>query len=498
MKSHLIIFILFYTLASSVYPNNEIERNINRGLQHSYHFRWDKAQEVFKDLIEKYPDRPEGYHFLSGVYVWYYLSSKDKNDLKEFTAYSDTAIDKSLEILSKNPDDDEMLYITGTNYSYRAIAFGTAENYLDAAWASKRSESFLSKALEKNPERYDAYLGLGLYNYAVGHIPAAFRWALKLAGISGDRDLGIYYIKIAADKGDYCNVEAKYYYSQIIAEVYNDLTTASAYLSGLVKNYPENILFNYSLASVKIKERELDEAERILRKILKKDDDKFIRLISFSNFLLGDVYFKKNEFDSAAVYYRNFLTYAPDKDYTGIASYRLGLCYEFSGDRETSQYFFENSKSGNMDIDDDIFAKRKGNLFAKRPLTENEIDLIKSANLIDSGNYTAAYDSLVELLDRITDDKLKAETYLYLSEAAFYLGNYQESLSLASAALKNNVSEEKWILPFANYYAARANRELGDEVAVDYFIKQAEDYKDYDYQNKMKNLLNSLRQVKQF
>lgn len=495
---NILVAIILLTFKGTVLSQSVPDRTIVKALEDAYNFRWEKAEEIFRNLIEKYPDRPEGYHYLSGIYVWYYLSGKNKNDLKTFTDYSDTAIDKTLEILDNNSEDYDLHYIIGANYSYRAITFGAAGNYLDAAWASKRSESFLKRALEIKPEKYDAYLGLGLYNYAVGQIPPAFRWALKLAGISGDVEKGIYYIKLAADKGNHSKVEAQYYYSQIISEVHSDFQSASVYLRALVKKYPGNILFNYSFASVKIKERELDDAEKILRKILRNENEKFIQVISFSNFLLGDVFFKKNEFDSAIVYYNKFLKETPDIDYTGIAFYRLGVSYEILDDRKNSKYYFEKCISGNMDIDDDIFARRKGNIYSKRSLTENEIEVIKAANLIDSGSYTAAYDSLVELLDKIMDDKLKAETYLYLSEAAFYLGNYQESLSLASAALKTEVLDEKWILPFANYYAARANRLLGDEVAVNYFIEQAEDYSNYDYQNKLKNLLNSLKQENQF
>ena len=56
--------------------------------------------------------------------------------------------------------------------------------------------------------------------------------------------------------------------------------------------------------------------------------------------------------------------------------------------------------------------------------------------------------------------------------------------------------DEKWILPYANYFAARANQQLGDEQAVDYFIEQAEKFSDYDYQNRMKNLIYVLKQKK--
>ncbi|HSP87892.1 MAG TPA: hypothetical protein VLN45_07145, partial [Ignavibacteriaceae bacterium] len=464
----IVVSISFNTLSQS---QNQLEKTILKGLEHSYHFKWDKAEEVFKDLVEKYPERPEGYHFLSSISAWYYLSSKNKIDYNSFVSYSDIALEKGEDELEKNPVDDKLLFIMGSNYSYRAIVFAAAENYLDAVWAGKKSDSYLSDALEINPQSYDSYLGLGLFKFAAGQTPAAFKWALKLAGISGDIDTGLENIKLAAEKGKITKVEAQYYYSQIASEY----EIASGYLSSLVKKYPENLIFNYSLASLYIKERNLNSAEKILKKLVNKNDEKFIQVISFSNFLLGDVYYKKNEFESAIVYYKKFLETTPDNDYTGIASFRLGVSFEITGERDSAVIYFGASDKGNMDLDDDIYAKRKSSVFFKRTLSENEIAVIKASNLIDSGNYQAAYDSLTSILDEIMGEKLKAETYLYLSESAFYLGNYDESISLASAAIKTKVSEEKWILPFANYFAARANHQLGDEQAVNYFINEVEE-----------------------
>lgn len=490
-KFYIIITLLFFP--SYIFAQSRIpEKNIIQGLEQSYHFNWEKSEEIFRDIIKKYPDRPEGYHFLSSIYVWFYLSSKDKNDLNIFTDYSDSAINRGVELLEENEDNDTILCLLGSNYSYRAIAFAAAENYLDAVWAGKKSESFLTEVLGINPEKYDAYLGLGLYNFAAGQTPGAFRWVLKLAGMGGDKELGIKYIKLAADKGKYNKIEAQYYYSQIA-----NSEDAIEYLTELINKYPENILFNYSLASLNIRDRKLDKAKKILRKINNYNNEKFVQVTSFSNFLLGDIFYRKNEFDSAVVCYKKFLQTTPDNDYTGIASYRLGISYEIVGARDSAIMYFSKCENGNMDLDDDIYAKRKGSLYLKRTLSENEISVIKAANMIDSGNYSEAYDSLLQVLKKITSDKLKAEAYLYLSEVAFNLGEYNESLSLASASLKTEASDEKWILPYACYYAARANYYLGDKVAVNYFIDEAEDYSDYDYQNKMKALLYSLKQKEQ-
>jgi hypothetical protein len=145
-----------------------------------------------------------------------------------------------------------------------------------------------------------------------------------------------------------------------------------------------------------------------------------------------------------------------------------------------------------MDIEDDIFARRKGEIYSSRTLDENEIYLITSANLIDDGNYHPAYDSLSLLLISEKSEPLKAETALYLSEAAYCLGNYSESLELAQSVGKFNCGNERWIKPFADYYAARASHKLGNDLGAKNLLEEADDYTDFDYQNKLKNMIYSL------
>ena len=484
------VFLIYESVPINAQP--AISRAVKKGLAYGYNFEWVKSDNVFQSLIDNYPNDPRGYHFRASIYLWYYLSNQDENDYKTFVLYSDTAIEKARVILNKDPDNVNILYILGSDYSYRAIAFSKSEKFLDAVWASKKSESYLSRTLELDSTYYDAYLGLGLYNFAVGQIPNAFRWALNLAGIHGDKKTGLEYIEKAAREGNISKVEAEYYLSQILSEFSDDYTASARYLKNLISKYPNNILFNYSFAVLNIKMRRLNEAQKILVKILNHPDTTFKQIFSFSRFLMGDVFYKKNMFDTAKVYYEKFLNTTTDNDYEGIAYYRLAVCFEVTGDRVDAKKYFGMTDKGNMDIEDDIFAKRKGEVYFKRPLTNIEISLIKAKNYIDSGKYKIAVDSLSTLLEKINTDELKAEVYLYLSEANYYLGNYNESLNYALTSKLLNINEEKWIKPFASYYAARDNKKMGHTAAVKSFIDEAKSFSDYDYQKKLKNLLFAL------
>ena len=489
----LILTLCFLFLYSFLmFGQQEIERKIFKGLDACYNFNWKQADNTFKGLITKYPDDPSGYHFESSIYLWYYLGGKDKNDLDTFKTYSDSAISKAEALLEKNEKSEIALYFLGANYCYRAIAFGKAGNFLDAAWATKKSETFLSELLEINPGRNDAYLGLGLYNFAVAQIPSAFKWALNLVGISGDMNTGVKYIETAAENGNYTRVEAQYYLAQIEMDFLIDYESSAAILKRLVKRYPRNLLFNYSYAVLLMKERKLTEANKFLNLVIGADDNRFSQISSFSYFLKGDVNFRNNLLDSAKAYYLRFLEKAEENDYTGIAAYRLGICYEADGNRDTALKYFEKAQNGNMDLDDDIYAKRKSEIYLKRTLSPIELKLIFISNMIEAGKYKAAYDSVNSVIPDIQAEKLRAEALLYECEAAFYMGNFQESIDLASHIIEMNSSNEKWVIPYTYYYLARANRKLGNPGNMKMYAEKAEEENDYDYQNKLRNLLYPL------
>ena len=493
--SHYFIFLVISLtiLSANIFAQADINSSILRGLESIYNFRWTQAELTFQRLIDKYPDDPRGYHYKSSIYFWYYFSTKDKDDLQKFMNYSDEAVEKAVALLDSNSTDIETLYIIGANYSYRAMAFTQQGKFLDAVWATKKSESFLNKVIELNPKFHDAYLGLGLYNFAVGQIPKAFQWALSLAGMKGDKEKGLNYIKDAMTMGNYSKVEAKFYYSQILSDFFADYSTAAGYMNSLIARYPDNLLFSYSLAVIYIKDRKLDQSERILRKIVQSKTIKFKQLVSYSNFLIGDILFKKNKFDSATIYYNKFILSTAYNDYTGIANYRLALCYEFMGQHDVANTYFKLSNRGDSDIEDDIYAKRRGDLFADTEFSKDELDLVKFSHYVESANYKIGIDSLSALCDSTVSADVKAEALLNISDALFELRKYAASADTALAANSIKIKNEKWIKPFACYYIARAKQKMGDVEVAKSYVNDAEEFKNYDYQNKLKNLLFALK-----
>lgn len=485
--------LIVFTLIKSNPKEEIVNELINEGQKYSYNFEIDKALKVFDNLIKKYPEDARGYHYKSVVYLWYYLGNGEEKNFDNFIKFSEIALTKLEDYLDDNPNDQLALLLTGSNYGYRAIAFGKANKYLNMIWASQKSNSYLERTIDLNPETYDAYLGLGLFKFALSQVPSSFKWALNMIGFDANREKGLKYLELAAEKGIRSKVEAEYYLSQIYSDFMFDYENASKLLQGLNNRYPNNILFQYSAAVLFLKERQLSNSENLLKRLLKNKDNSFRQIFAFSNFLLGDINFRRNDFAEAVRYYDLFLNSKTSNDYKGIAAYRQGLSYLFAGDKEKSKISFRLTGKGNPSIDDDFYAERKGEEVLKRDLSESGAKIIQYYNFFHANELKRGEDSLSALLNlNLTDDE-KGEIYTYLAEILNarndFAGGYEYAMKVTSLKVKN----ETWIYPYSYYYAAFAQYSLGNPKKTKELLEKGEEFTDFDYKSKLTSLIENLK-----
>jgi tetratricopeptide (TPR) repeat protein len=490
------ILLILVTLTKVILPQNskpfhQLEKQLLQGLDATFKFDFNKSEKIFNSLIEKYPDDPAGYHFKSIPYLWKYLDSKNDSDYVSFIDLSDSTIKKANNLLEKDTVDTFLYYILGSSYSYRAVAYTRQESYLDAILATRKSLSYLNNTVLIDSTYYDAYMGLGLFNFMISQTPPALKWAQRMTGIEGEKDKGIEFLKLAADKGKFSKVEALFYLSQILVEFYAEYDKAEKLLISLNANYRKNLLFKYSLASFYLKLSRLEKSEVILNRIISSADTNFSQLIRYSNISMGNIYFYRNNFDKAGSYYQIFLSDSSEDYYRGIASLRLGLCYTFSGDSLNAAEYFELADEGNSDIDDDRYAKINGERYLENPPDSLQLKIIFTNNLREAGKYNEARDSLLNLLKAGLSKPQLAEINLYLSDVSFHLDSLTQAYSYAISAIANDEGEN-WIQPFAYYFAAYVSLKLNYLEDAEKYIEKVKGYSDYFYENKLANMLNAV------
>ncbi len=495
MKNISILFFILFSFTPFTFSQHQIDRQIQLGLSKIYNFNWSDGLKVFNKLIKEDPKDPRGYYYKSTIYLWYFLGNFNEAYLDTFNQLADKSIDFANHKLKAKPTP-EINYIIGSVYYNKSIAEARSGNYLQAIWMSNQMKKYLDAAVKENPDLYDAYLGLGLYNFALSQIPSTLRWATNLIGMSADKEAGLDYVKKATVRGTLSKVDAEFYLSQIYSRVIVDYPAAKDLLSKLFKRYPKNLLFEFSLAWVNYELNDLNSAEKQLRNVVSSKDTLYSFVVSNAEFMLGNVYFAKDNCDSAITYYQRFLEDALNNDYKGISNLNIGLCYEIDGNRKEALKYYEKASTGNSDIDEDLYAERKKDVLLENKLSENQIKLIKYFNLIKQNRLKAAKDSLLNFIEqpKVGNQSL-SQAYLYLSQISLYQKRYKESLDFAVNCIKTEIENDKWIHAYAYYFAAWDSYYLKNYLDAKLFLLQIDDLDDYDFSNSLQDKIYTLQRL---
>lgn len=493
IKLLVITFVLLISV--KILPQTTIDKQIQVGLDKIYNFNWEAGFEAFNTVIKKNPSDPRGYHYKSVIYLWFYLGNLREANLDSFYFYSDKALELAEAKIKKNPSA-ELNYILGSIYYNKSIAEARSGNYLQALWTSNQMKSYLEESVKIKPDFYDAFLGLGLYNFALSQIPSSLEWAANLVGINPDKEKGLELVRKSVQKGKLSKIDAQFYLSQLYSRVIVDHPEAKKILSDLVRRFPKNLLFNFSFAWIEYELRELNNAEKYLRKVINTKDEHYPFVTSNSNLLLANVFFDRNLFDSARVYYQNFLKSALNNDYKGFANFRIGLSLELSGKRKEALKYYDLSDAGNSDIEEDLYAERKGSELRDNKLSESDKRLLLIYSLYKQNKLNAAKDSLVNFLkSNEIDDEANAEAKLYLAQVFYRQRKYQESLDAVVECLNTEVKKEKWIHAFAHYFGAWNSFNLKKYTDSRLFLLQIEQINEYDFRSSLENKIYTLKRL---
>ena len=492
MMRRISFFIFVVFLYSNLSANEGLRQVADRGLELTYNFQFTEAESIFKNMIKSNPQEPEGYHYLAQIYLWKYLGSKKEQAYERFYNYSEKSIEKVDKKLDDNDENAYTNYLAGLIYSLRAGAFTEKGNSLDAFWACKKAVGYFEETLDLNPKFYDAYYGIGVFDYALSFTPAILKWAINLTGLSSDKDRGFNYLRIAFNKGKYSKIESSFHLSKIYTEYVAEYDSAAIHLRNLISRYPRNILFHYQYGALMIQSRKLDEAEKSLKKVLSINNQDFSQTNSLTKFLMGDIYFRRNKFTEAAKNYEEFLKSALSVDYTGIAAYRLAICYEILGDKIKAKHFLLLARNGNDDIFDDAYAKSRSESLFDDTLTSEEIALLKAENCLEAGKFKIAKSLIAELNDAKFNEDLKARLLLIRAEISFDEKKYEEASRLAHQTFSLSLKREQWIPAYCNYLAARINYQWGKTGLAKKYLGEAERMNIYDFSNKISALIHNL------
>lgn len=490
MKNILLIFIvslLYINIAGS-----EKDNLIKKGIHLSYNFQLTEAEQIFNKLIDDYPNEPDGYLLLSQNYLWKFLGNKDEGEFKTFLKFIEISIEKLKSKIKKSPKQDLLNYQLGKAYMFKAMALTTNGSNVDAFWATKTSMSYFDDVLEETPTFYDANLGIGVFQYALGYVPSVFKWALTLTGLSADKDKGLDNILIAFKKGTDSKTEAAFHLGKIYSDYLAEYDSSSFYLYNIINKYPKNTLFLYQCAITHLLDRDLTNSEKLLNKVISLNNKYFTQTTAFAYFLKGDIYFRRNNYEKAIENYKKFFDLTKVTDYLGIANFRLSFCYEMLNKDEESSKCISNVSLGNDDIQDDIYAKNEGKKIKEYGWSNDRKIIMVANNYLEAGIYDSVISNLKEKLTKIKDEDYKIIGNLFLAESFIKKNKIDSSNDIISKLSIKKLDREKWGIPLYYYLKALISYKNGKNSEALKQLELAEDNNDYYFKEKYQPLINNL------
>ncbi|MCB9512080.1 MAG: tetratricopeptide repeat protein [Deferribacteres bacterium] len=464
------IWLLFWfcTLPLSA-QDNQVYQISFEGIDYAYNMEFDKALNRFDAIINIDPQNPHG-HLLKAIshYYLYLVDMENKSAESSFRELAATTSEVAQKRLQRNRDDQDAMFALGTINMYLAAYYGENNGWMRAYWYGKEGINYLEALTEKNPAYYDAYLGLGLYHYYAAVMPKLVKAISFLLGVEADRRRGLQELEVARQKGTYASVEAKFFLGYIYLYLEKNYQKAVSYFRELCDVYPNNPVFRIVLGDSYRKFGKHDLAiaaykQSVADPILKR----FPRLVNSSHYLMGNIYFEKNDLKSAIEMYELAVENAakfPNAD-DGVYSwglYKQGECYEMLGSRELAESFYKRVKK-----DDNKFAYEKAVFRLKNPMLKVDADLIRARNYLITHQFDEAIAIYRDVIPQLSSTAIEyplerlPELYYNIGRAKFEMKDYASAVDDFKKVLSIKETPEKWILPWTHYRIGRCYQHLG-------------------------------------
>lgn len=496
MKHTLYFFTFLFFLLNTNFAqsNSSTDKVVLEGLNDVYNLKFDEAESKFRQLQISEPNDLRGYFYESILYFYKALPSRNNSLFEKYISLSDNVIEKAETILDKNENDYDALYYKGLSHSYRSLLMlSLNKSLLKAASEGNDGYRILTTLIDKKPDYYDAYMGLGLYKIAIGFVPEKFQWLLSLIGFEGNIKEGIKHLQTSMQYGKYTRTDSKVFLSIFSLKEREEGDRKALDISKeLTVEYPNSSVFKVFYSSLLLQYGYPEEAVGVANNALDLNKNSFQdEIIKSSNAVLGSAYFRLNNFPNAILHLEEYMKYVNPEDRINVYLLTLGVSYELTGDRNNalSVYRKINNKFINeRDGELDKFFYRLAQEKIIAPLNEFDIKLIKGMNLRESNRLEEALNLYREIIDSKLDEKYKSDDntirlYYDLGVTYSYNKNFDKAIECFNKCIRLNPKSETWLVPHSYFELGKIYEKKGEKKISEEMFDKIFDYNDFDFES---------------
>jgi predicted Zn-dependent protease len=270
----------------------EFQEGATRGFDHVYSLDYDQARSAFQNLRQQYPQHPGPPLYLALTLWQRELFRREDLQLDRFIAPESfiqtsprqmpaedrNAFFKYIEesqaycqaILKENPGNHDARYFLGAAHAVlAAFAVTIDHDKREAFRQGRKAYQYHLGIVEEQPDYYDAYVTLGLYEYVVANLPWYMKWLAQIAGYKGSQERAFRYLHVAATKSQSASVNARNVLVVLCLreKLYDEALENAQFLH---RRYPRNFLLHLNVARILTEMNRPEQAADVYADVIAK------------------------------------------------------------------------------------------------------------------------------------------------------------------------------------------------------------------------------------
>lgn len=220
--------------------------DLAQAVEQIYNVKFESARTTINTYINRTPRDPAGYIVRGMLNEWDQVVNNKKKALNS-TIMSDyqKAVEYGAQALEQDPDDAGKMIMLGNAHMYLAKKHVDNGSKMRGGGELKKAKELMLAAISKDPNNYDAYMALGVFNYFSANVPSGFRWLATLLGFNGNKADGFNYLKKATENKNITQGDAGFLLVYIYSVKEKNYAAALQYNTMLKTRYPDNPAFQY-------------------------------------------------------------------------------------------------------------------------------------------------------------------------------------------------------------------------------------------------------------
>jgi hypothetical protein len=284
-----LLIVSFYAIGQRPVEDRKLE--LNNCLNSIYKMDFKQSKILVDEYYSAYPNQTSKYILKAYHLRWKYLpiSEDDQSIYYKYLAVLDSAINSAENKLSISKDDLEESYFKMSAHIMKAELYAHNNNIVKAAFEGKNAFSIIKKGFEWCEQNPEFYISTGLYNYYIefyrdkGFFYQSLLWPFS----SGNRALGLDYLKKGNVKATFSEIECRFYLAHLNFKLENNPELGLKYCKELIDQFPNNLKFIEMYIENLLACKRFEEIPALLAS-LSATDDRFVssKAKLFKGFLL--------------------------------------------------------------------------------------------------------------------------------------------------------------------------------------------------------------------